>query len=442
MTHPNRLKVLLLGASFNTRNMGVSALTAGAIKCVKRRYPESDICFLDYGKNAETYNFKVFGRDILIQLVNLRFSKKIYLKNHIAYLLLLSVIARLIPFKEARNRLISSNRRLRQICDSDIIASISGGDSLSDIYGLNRFFYVALPQILVILLGKRLILLPQTIGPFKRKLTRAVAGYIIGKAEIVYSRDYSGLLEARQILGMRGRPDKLRFCYDVGFVIDPIRPARLDLDGLPEAGPGRPCTAGVNISGLLSIGGYSEDNMFGLKDDYRELITDVIDLLINEKGANVLLIPHVFGAKSHAESDAAACEEVYGELKGKYGNRIFIVRGSYDQNEIKHIIGLCDFFVGSRMHACIAALSQNVPSVAIAYSKKFYGVMESIGVESCVADPCRLGKKEILGLVSRAFGERDLIKERLMNIIPQVKESVLGLFDDILPEGAIAKGRP
>ena len=39
------------------------------------------------------------------------------------------------------------------------------------------------------------------------------------------------------------------------------------------------------------------------------------------------------------------------------------------------------------MHACIAALSQTVPAVAIAYSRKFLGVMETIGVEDIVVDP-------------------------------------------------------
>lgn len=440
--HDKRLKVLLLGASFNTRNMGVSALTAGAIKCVRRSYPDSDICFLDYGKSAETYNFSVFNRDILIQLINLRFSKRIFLKNHIAFLLLLSAIARLMPFRGAKDALISSNQYLSRICDADIIASVAGGDSFSDIYGLGRFFYVALPQLLVLMLGKRLVLLPQTIGPFRKRLTRAVARLIIGKAGLVYSRDYAGLLEARELLGVQGKSDRIRFCYDMGFVVDPVRPAKLDLDGLP--GPSRsadkPCTAGVNVSGLLSMGGYTGDNMFGLKDDYRELITGVIALLM-EKGANVILVPHVFGGKDHAESDSAACEEVYAGLKGKYGDRLSVVKGAYDQSEIKHIIGMCDFFVGSRMHACIAAMSQNVPSVAIAYSKKFHGVMESIGVESCVANPCILGKKEILGLVGKAFEEREIIKEQLKNTMPQVKEAVLNLFNEIQPEGSAPKNR-
>jgi polysaccharide pyruvyl transferase WcaK-like protein len=60
--------------------------------------------------------------------------------------------------------------------------------------------------------------------------------------------------------------------------------------------------------------------------------------------------------------------------------------GEYDQHEIKAVIGNCDFFVGSRMHACIAALSQGIPCVGVAYSMKFAGVFESVGMEEWIVD--------------------------------------------------------
>jgi len=38
----------------------------------------------------------------------------------------------------------------------------------------------------------------------------------------------------------------------------------------------------------------------------------------------------------------------------------------YGPSETKFLIGHCDFFVGARMHACIAAVSQYVPAVTLA----------------------------------------------------------------------------
>ncbi len=135
---------------------------------------------------------------------------------------------------------------------------------------------------------------------------------------------------------------------------------------------------------MLYIGGYTRDNMFGLRVDYRRLVEQVIEFFIREKNVTILLVPHVFGATE--ESDAAVCKKVYEDLRPRYGKNIACVEATYDTSEIKHIIGACEFFVGSRMHACIAAVSQHVPAVAIAYSDKFVGVLQTVGVEFLVAD--------------------------------------------------------
>lgn len=420
------LKLCLLGASFSTDNMGVGALAAGVIKCVKHCFPKADIFLLDYGKTEATYNFRVSDRDILVELLNLRFSKKLYLRNNVAVLILIALFIRLIPSRRLRGRLTGKSHYLSKIADAEITASIAGGDSFSDIYGMERFLYVALPQILVILCDKELVLLPQTIGPFRGRISRALAAFIMRRAQVVYSRDYTGLKEAEGLIGPDGK-NKLRFSHDVGFVVDARKPEAPDLCGFEERDL-KKCAVGLNVSGLLFMGGYTGDNMFGLKTDYKGLIYGLIAFLINEKDSVVILIPHVFGAQEHGESDSMASDEIYNELKPAYGDRLFMARGRFDQNEIKYVIGLCDFFIGSRMHACIAALSQCVPSVAIAYSMKFQGVMDSINLQGIVADPRTMSKKEIFDVIEDNLARKDEIRAALSLTMPGVRDSVLNLF--------------
>jgi colanic acid/amylovoran biosynthesis protein len=52
---------------------------------------------------------------------------------------------------------------------------------------------------------------------------------------------------------------------------------------------------GINVSGLLLMGGYTHNNMFGLKTDYACLMREIIGYFVREHQANVLLVPHVFG---------------------------------------------------------------------------------------------------------------------------------------------------
>jgi polysaccharide pyruvyl transferase WcaK-like protein len=425
-------KICLLGASFGTNNMGVNALTAGTLKAFFEHYPGGEMFLLDYGKKEITCDFQLGDSLIPVQLVNIRFSKKFYLKNNIAWLIALALFARSIPSRKARKHVISGNYWLSRVAEADIVVSMAGGDSFSDIYGMGRLLYVALPQILALILGKKLVFLPQTIGPFKGAAAKMIARIIMRRAVVIYSRDREGIGDAKALLGAGSADGKVRFCYDVGFVVDPVKPRGMDLDGLQEGGHRDLPVVGFNVSGLLFMGGYTQNNMFRLKIDYRQLVYDVIEYLIHVKKAAVVLVPHVFGPKEHAESDSAVCEIIYAELKQRYQDTLYMARGSYDQGEIKYIIGTCDFFIGSRMHACIAALSQNVPTVSIAYSRKFTGVMESIGVEALVADPRKLGQGDILPIISRVYDQRASLHLQLEQTIPGVKKAVLQLFPDIV----------
>ena len=103
----------------------------------------------------------------------------------------------------------------------------------------------------------------------------------------------------------------------------------------------------------------------------------------------------------------------------------------YDQNEIKYIIGLCDFFLGARMHATIAALSQCIPAVGMAYSKKFAGVFETVGVEGCVVDMRTLNDQEILSRIQELYGAMMTTRQTLKSTIPIAQQKVLSIFQTL-----------
>ena len=51
---------------------------------------------------------------------------------------------------------------------------------------------------------------------------------------------------------------------------------------------------------------------------------------------------------------------------------------------LKGFISQCDYFIGSRMHSNISALSSNVPAIAVSYSHKFLGIMKMFGLDDFV----------------------------------------------------------
>ena len=428
MPSKKQIRIAVLGASLETGNLGVAALATGTIKCILSQYPYAKISLLDYGHKPSVHTLRIDGQDVHLPLVNLRFSKKFYLANNIALLILFALVSKLIPFGGVRRRLLCLNGRLREVLQTDLIASIAGGDSFSDIYGLARLLYVALPQVLVLMLGKGLLLLPQTIGPFNSRVSKLLARYILNRASAIYSRDRAGVETTRHLITNPRVGPGVCFCYDVGFVVPPARPESLRIEGLSLQTRGDSMLVGVNVSGLLFMGGYSRNNMFGLRLSYPKLVYSLLDFLIAGQGARVLLVPHVLGQSE--ESDATVSRALYQELAPRYPGKLGWVAGEYGPGEMKFIIGQCEAFVGSRMHACIAAVSQAVPAVSVAYSDKFVGVMEAIGAGAVVADARKMGQEEVIGVIRHMLEGRDSLKRQLEASMPEVQARVWGLFQD------------
>ena len=184
---------------------------------------------------------------------------------------------------------------------------------------------------------------------------------------------------------------------------------------------------GVNVSGLLWEDARSGRNAFGLRADYRRLIERVVAALLSDTKATLLIVPHEFGAERELE----ACSAVLEQARLIDAGRVLMVAGEPDERELKAIIGRTSFFVGSRMHACIAALSQEVPSVGLAYSGKFAGVFNSVGLGETVIDLRTASLEEVTGSVLTALARRTELRATLAQTIPEVKRQVLDTFSSI-----------
>lgn len=438
----NSIKICLLGPSFGTGNLGVDALVESSIKVIVNRWPEAEVTLLGSGWSDAEYCLRLFERDVHIKSMPIRFCKNIFQSDHFMVLFFYAMLIKVFRGPRMRQALARRNPYLRVITEADMVVDITGGDSFSDIYGMRRFITGFLRKWLITAFRKTLVLLPQTYGPFDKRLTRILARRIIDYATLVYSRDRKGLDDVEALLGAGKGAGKVKFVPDVGFLLDPRRPQSEEVEWLEKIkGPGT-TLVGLNISGLLSCSSDGGDNIFNLKVDYTALIDSIVEYLMKQEGTTILLVPHVVSVrKSNApgpkrvnkkgyreQSDSVVCAELYERVTGKHPGRIFLVRGCYDRNETKYIIGLCDFFIGSRMHSCIAALSQGIPAVGVAYSGKFHGVFESVGVEDCVADARHCAEDEILEKISSAYQERGHIRENLKDTVPCVQSEVLDMF--------------
>lgn len=277
----------------------------------------------------------------------------------------------------------------RKIRDCDFIIDIGGGDSFTDIYGIKRFLFLWFSKILVLLSGRPLILAPQTIGPFQKGWTRALAKLPLKRAYHVFARDDLSFEAARGLLGCD--TDRLTASTDVALRL-PYEPPEKFTDRFPRVG--------INVSALLFHGGYSKTNQFDLEVDYPSFVRSLISLFSNKADVTVILVPHVISDLHTVEDDFAVCLELAKEFPD------CVVAPKFNSpSEAKSFIAGLDFLVGARMHACIAALSSSVPVVPTAYSRKFRGLFAALGYDR-VLDLRTTSENDGIEFVRRAFEQR------------------------------------
>jgi polysaccharide pyruvyl transferase WcaK-like protein len=172
--------------------------------------------------------------------------------------------------------------------------------------------------------------------------------------------------------------------------------------------------------------------MFGLKLDYPQFALRLAERFLAEPGRRLLLVPHTFAPPDRTESDPGACQEVLDKLPPELRARAHLVTGEYDQHEIKGIIGKCNFFVGSRMHACIAALSQGIPTVGVAYSKKFRGVFDTVGAAEWVVDGRECDVEQAISATMKIYNQREALRQPLACRVREAQELLFTTFRQLM----------
>ena len=430
------MHILIMGTPVASGNRGVLALGASIVNLCLNAAPNAEVGYLQVHKPMDDIRIKSNSGVRLVQLTSCRMSLRSALRDHLVWILFMAVLYRLLPSEKIRAAIRKKTPWIEKVHAADLVGDVRGGDSFSDIYGLKRFVLASLPVLSVILIKGSIVHLPQTYGPFKSRTSRAIARFLLRRSSLVIARDLESQRIAQALIGSRL---EVQLSPDVAFSLFTEAPQTCliepPLNGLPSAE-----TVGLNVNGLMFNGGYHGGNMFGLKLDYRAFLPELITRLLAKPSVNVLLIPHTYAEPGDPESDNDACRQVREMLPAALQERVRIVVGEYDAHEIKGIIGQCGFFIGSRMHSCIAALSQGVPCVGVAYSMKFAGVFESVGMMDWVVDGRTSDAEQSIASILDLFETRDSVRDGLAERSGQARQRLREIFDSIIPDHG--KGEP
>ncbi len=413
--HKAPLQLALLGAPGDTLNLGVAALNRACVDGLFSREPDARLTVFDNGLGRRSTTETVGSEAVTYWRVGMRRSRRYHRRESLWNIELSSRLGGLW------------NPAARALGSANAVLAVSGGDSFSDIYGQARFDTIARPQELVLARGGRLVLLPQTFGPYGDARNLARAREIVRSSAMAVARDPRSFEALVELAGDDFDPGRYLSGVDMAFAMPSVCPRPDVAAEWSRILQGRRLLVGVNVSGLVYNDKAAGDR-YGLQARYREVVRDLIGRLVYESDASVVLVPHVLAPRGVVESDLAACEAVAGSFDLP-ADRILLGPVLADPREVKWMISQCDWFCGTRMHSTIAALSSGVPTAALAYSGKTEGVFETCGMGDQVADLRRLDSHGALDRVWSSWTARDRLRDRLAEALPGVLQSAADQMD-------------
>lgn len=296
------------------------------------------------------------------------------------YFQLIDIWLTVICFKLFRKIFVFS-KFSRIIANNYCIAAINGGDGFSDIYNQESLDKHLLWSRFALLLNLRLIVLPQTIGPFNDSKTHTNALRILKHAYKVYVRDekFVSVLQANDV------------SYDLENDLSYYMfPQKFDIEIKANS-------VGINISGLTYFNNFQK--LKGEFTHYKSLIINIVELF-QMKQMNIYLIPHSYNFNNPEKDadDLLAILDVYNNLQRK--ENVYPIYLDMKSPNIKYIISLMSFFIGTRMHANFAAIFTHVPVFGLSYSYKFAGSFERYNLNESYANIRNIEIEDIPKIVS------------------------------------------
>lgn len=394
----SKKNIAIVWANPYNRNLGVGALAYSALAILSKIVKDNNIDanFYFFGSSKNTPDKVKIGENE-IEFDNIQGLHFYTLKHMIKYYL--------FPGK-------AKSGRIRKF---DYVFDIGEGDSFTDIYGDTRFRKILNSKKFFNGLGIQQVLLPQTIGPFKDSDHEREAFTLMSDLKMVISRDKQSYQYTRQHLAS----DKVRETIDVAFYLPFTQTYQ----------QGHKIHVGINVSALLWNGGYTKNNQFGMKTDYKVLITRVIDYFYPMENVRVHLVPHVIPEDQPIENDY----EVSLEIQKRYPD-VVIAPKFRDPIDAKSYISSMHFFTGARMHACIAAFSTGVPVFPMAYSRKFNGLFGETLQYDYYGDCVNQSTDEVFSKLIESFDNRNILKERVDFSLQNIVTERLNLIFDILTD--------
>ena len=410
------IKKILITNVYSWQNKGDAAIAISTIEEIKKQFPNAELAIstFDLNDQGKYGNFQYYRN---IQAIVCGKSKnRIILLNKILFFLIRIKLFEVLHFFDIPGYFLFSKQiadKIKHYKEYDLIVASGGG------YLLTPSFYSILVKILfsydfffASFFNKPYILFNQSIGPFYSKFDFYLLKKFLKLAKIIICRENLSYSRLKKY-GLTN----IILSSDIAFNLSSTQCNNLSKYDFNSNNT----NIGITVRKWLNRSKQKE---------YEKSIAEFIEDLLNNSNTHVYFMPQVIFKYSNDE-DILTSERIYKLIDNNKKKRIHIINEDLHPSKLKYMISQMDYFIGTRMHSNIFALTSHIKTLAIAYEPKTKGIMKMINLDEYAIPMEHITKKSLLEKFSRLKKDSTYLETLKIEIPITQKQSFNNLNDYI-----------
>lgn len=376
MSQLNKPKKILI-TNIVSLNTGDAAILWGMFEILRQRYGQ-DTHFVVYDRAAQIagkyYPWATFRKALFGNRTKGWLGSKLESRGYghwnlrLRYWLLRSAAMLCRNHLAWCARLYLSNEDFTSVMkyvQADLVIS-SGGTYLTENYGLWSAIY---DYRLTLASGTPLLFFTQSLGPFRKPKYRAAFTQIFQKACKIFLRDEQS---RDHVLDLGINSEKITLAKDAAFTIRPSKSA-----DLLEKREDEPLLIAVSVRSLHFFKGDDDQ----LEKIYKDAVAAMINLAVNEFGAQVTFLSTCQGISEYWTDDSVEVDSIHEALPPEIKAKVKVDRKFRQPVDIVDAYQQFDLVIATRMHAAILGLAAGTPVLGIAYEFKLEELFHQLGMD-------------------------------------------------------------
>ncbi|MXG89969.1 polysaccharide pyruvyl transferase family protein [Nocardioides flavescens] len=303
--------------------------------------------------------------------------------------------------------------QLSSMARAEVVA-YTGGTSLIEKYSLkSKLFEIELSS----LLGRPVVLLPQSVGPFGKAENKRLMRRLMKSVDLTLLRDERSLSHLRDI---DADTSSVRVVPDIVFAL--AEPG--DVDRLRQSGevPSSGARIAISVRDCRLFYGGTEAERAAGQVRYEEAIAGLAEELC-ARGASVTFLSTCQGVPEYWTDDSEVAVSIVGRLPEGVRDQVTVDDSYHSVRDLKDSYGTFDLVVCTRLHASILALDAGTPVLPVAYEFKTHEVMKQLGLADVVVDIADISRDRLVQSLDTLTAElpsrRDALATALASMVAQ-----------------------